>query len=190
MKETLETVRAEVETACRASSNRFGYGIWTHHIVWVVRYGLELAARTGADAETVELAALLHDYAGIRDAALAPQHHLHGADEARRLLEGLGYPPDRAERVAACILTHRASEALPPGSLEARCVASADALAHITQVPSLLRLAYAERGLGVDEGAAWVAGKLRRSYAKLMPEALPLAEGPYRAALRVLGSGH
>lgn len=186
MTQPLETVRAYAEAACRAEANRFGYGIWTHHIRVVVRYGHELSALTGADPEIVEFAALLHDFAGIRDVALETEHHLHGADEARRLLASLAYPPERTERVAACILTHRARSGDAPGSLEARCVASADALAHLTQVPSLLRLAYDERGLGVDESAAWVLAKLKRSYAKLMPEARPLAETPYRAALEVL----
>lgn len=187
MTQVTEAVRARVEAACRAEANRFGYGIWTHHITVVVRYGHELSDLTGADREIVELAALLHDYAGIKDAALAPQHHLHGADEARRLLGSLSYPSDRAEHVAACILTHRASEGDEPGSLEARCLASADALAHLTQVPSLLKLVYAGKGLGVAEGAAWVRAKLERSYAKLMPQARALAEAPYRAALEVLG---
>ena len=186
MTQPLETVRAFLEAACRAEENRFGYGIWTHHILVVVRYGHELSAITGADAEIVELAALLHDYAGIKDVALEPQHHLHGADEARRLLGSLAYPPQRTEHIAACILTHRARAGDAPGSLEAHCLRSADALAHLTQVPSLLRLAYAEKGLGVDEGAAWVAAKLKRSYAKLMPGAVPLAETHYRAALEVL----
>lgn len=186
MTQPLESVRAYVETACRAEANRLGYGIWTHHIRVVVRYGHELCVLTGADAEIVELAALLHDYAGIKDVALEPQHHRHGADEARRLLASLAYPPERTEHVAACILTHRARAGDAPGSLEARCIASADALAHLTQVPSLLRLAYAEKGLGVDEGAAWVAAKLKRSYAKLMPEAVTLAEPHYRAALMLL----
>ena len=186
MTQPLETVRAVVEAACWAEANRFGYGIWPHHILVVVRYGHELSAITGADAEIVELAALLHDYAGIKDVALEPQHHLRGADEARRLLGELGYPCGRTEHVAACILTHRARAGDAPGSLEARCLRSADALAHLAQVPSLLRLAYAEKGLGVDEGAAWVLAKLKRSYAKLMPEAVPFAEPHYRAALEVL----
>ena len=185
----ISAVWAAVERACAAPTNTFGYGIWTHHIVFVVAFGRELSARLGADAEIVELAALLHDYAGIKDVRLEPEHHLHSADEARRLLDSLGYPPERTERVAACIVTHRASQGLLPETLEARCVASADAMAHIAQVPSLLRLAYTEKGLGIDEGAAWVAAKLRRSYGKLCPEAKELIEGRYRAALDLLGSG-
>ena len=108
----------------------------------VVQFGRELAAVTGADGEIVELAALLHDYAGIKDVALEPDHHLHGAALARDLLNALGYPAEQTERVAVCILTHRASWKLKPQSLEARVLASADAAAHILQVPSLLHLAY------------------------------------------------
>lgn len=180
------TVRAEVERACAAPGNAFGYGIWTHHIVSVVAFGRELSARLGADAEIVELAALLHDLAGIQDVRLEPDHHLHSADEARRLLATLGYPPERTERVAACILTHRASQGLAPETLEARCVASADAAAHIVQVPSLLHLAYVKKGLGIDEGAAWVRAKLERSYRKLCPEARELIGARYGAALEIL----
>ena len=134
-------MRAEVERACAAPENSFGYGIWTHHIVTVADFGRALSERLGADAEIVELAALLHNYAGIRDVALAPEHHHHGAAEARQLLGAFGYPAARREHVAACILTHRASQGLAPQTLEARCLASADAMAHIAQVPSLLHLA-------------------------------------------------
>lgn len=181
-------VRAQVERACAAPGNTFGYGIWTHHIVSVVSFGRELSARLGADAEIVELAALLHDYAGIKDVRLEPDHHLHSADEAQRMLDALGYPIKRTERVAACIYTHRASQGLLPETLEARCLASADAMAHIAQVPSLLHLAYVEKGLGIGEGAAWVAAKLRRSYGKLCPEARELIETRYRTALGLLNS--
>ena len=182
----LSAVGLEVERVCAAPENRFGYGIWTHHIVSVVQFGLELAALTGADAEIVELAALLHDYAGIKDVALEPEHHRHGAALARGLLKTLDYPAERAEHVAACILTHRASQGLEPQTLEASVLASADAMAHIAQVPSLLYLAYVRKGLGVDEGAAWVGAKLGRSYQKLMPEAKTLIAERYRAALKVL----
>lgn len=182
----LAALYTEVERACRAPSNAFGYGIWTHHIVHVIAHGKTLAGVLGADAETVELAALLHDYAGIKDVRLAPEHHLHGAREAERLLREHGFPPERTEAVAHCILTHRASRGLPPQTLEAVCVSSADAMAHISQAASLLHLAYVRKGLDVDGGAAWVRAKLTRSYGKLCPEAKGLIDADYRAAARFL----
>ena len=188
MTHVLDTIRSEVERACAAPTNAFGYSIWTHHITQVVQFGRELSKRLGADAEIVELAALLHDYAGIKNVQREPEHHLHGTAEARRLLRALSYPPERTERVAVCIVTHRASQRLVPETLEARCLASADAVTHIAQVPSLLHLAYVRKGLSVDAGAAWVVAKLGRSYQKLCPEARELIETRYRAALVVLGS--
>ena len=186
MNSVTQAVYLEVERACAAPSNAFGYGIWTHHILSVVQFAEALAAKTGADAEIVQLAALLHDYAGIKDVSLEPEHHLHGARLARKLLGERGYPKIRTEHVAACIVTHRASQKLKPETLEARVLRSADAAAHITQVPSLLHLAYVRKGLGVDEGAAWVRAKLERSYRKLMPEAQELIGERYGAALKIL----
>lgn len=184
--EVYTAIYTEVERVCAAPTNAFGYGIWSHHILSVLAFGKKLADVTGADLEIVELAALLHDYAGIKDVGLEPGHHRHGAALARELLTALGYPEARTERVAACILTHRASQKLKPETLEARVLASADGVAHIAQMPSLLHLAYVRKGLGVDEGAVWVRAKLGRSYRKLMPEAKMLIGERYEAALKIL----
>ena len=82
----IKEVRAIVERACVAESNVFGYGIWTHHIVRVAHHAVRLAPMFGADPEIVEIAALLHDYASVRDEALYEEHHVHGPIEAGRLL--------------------------------------------------------------------------------------------------------
>ena len=102
----------------------------------------------------------------------------------------LGYAPAVIGAVQHCILTHRASQDLKPATAEAVCVASADAMAHIAQVPSLLHLAYVRKKLPVDEGALWVRGKLERSYRKLCPEAKLLIGARYQAALELLAPAH
>ncbi len=178
-----------VEDACRAETNVFGYGIWSHHVRHVVEIGRRLAEMRGADVEIVTLAALLHDYAGIRDQALYEEHHLHGAAAARRLLAERGYPADRAEAVAQCILAHRGSVSLARTSPEAECLADADAATHLLNVPSLLYMVYTERRMDIDAGAAWVHAKLERSWAKLTPQAQALMRPDYEAALRTLGPG-
>ncbi len=111
-------VSALVEAACRAHSNRFGYGIWSHHIRPMLPIAVELARRAGEDEEIVTLAVLLHDYAGIADEGKRQEHHVHGAEEAGRLLGARGYPPPKLERVRACILTHRGSVTLPRETAE------------------------------------------------------------------------
>lgn len=175
-----------VHAACTRESNSFGYGIWTHHITQVVKYGRLLAHSNDADAEIVELAALLHDYAGVKDVALYPDHHIHGPLEAEKLLHSLGYPSERIDSVKHCIATHRASVPGERQSVEAQCLADADAMAHIMQVPSLMRLVYVERGMTVDEGTRWVRAKLERSWHKLSPQAQVLIDEHYAAVLKTL----
>ncbi len=185
----IEEVRATVERACAADSNAFGYGIWTHHITRVARHALRLAPAFGADPEIVEIAALLHDYASVKDEALYEEHHVHGPIEAGRLLERLGFGAERTEAVQHAIAAHRASVEVDRRSPEAACLANADALAHIENVPSLLHLAYVRRRQEIDDGAAWVRAKLTRSWGKLDPRVREEARDAYQAALQVLGGG-
>ena len=177
-----QQIRAIVEEACKKETNIFGYGIWTHHIVYVVQYGKLLAEQLGADAEIVELAALLHDYASIKDESLYRNHHLHGPLEAERILRELDYPEGKIHAVKQCIASHRASIDAERVTPEVVCLASADAMAHIDQVPSLLYLAFVRFGMGIDEGTAWVREKLARSWQKLYPEAQAMMKDRYEAA--------
>ncbi len=184
--ETIEAIRDVVEEACAADSNVFGYGIWSHHITRVAEHAVRLAPAFGADSEIVEIAALLHDYASVKDEALYEDHHIHGPIEAGRLLESHGYPPAGIEAVQLAIAAHRASTLVERRSPEAECLANADALAHIENVPSLLHLAYVRRHRGIDGGAAWVRAKLMRSWGKLSPRIRAEARSRYQAALEVL----
>ena len=88
------TIRSIVEEACKKETNKYGYGIWSHHILLVVKYGKLLAKKLEADPEIVEIAALLHDYGGIKDESFTAEHHLHSAQEADKILRSLGYPED------------------------------------------------------------------------------------------------
>ncbi|MFQ5570395.1 MAG: HD domain-containing protein [Rhodothermales bacterium] len=182
----IKEIETIVEAACASERNVFGYGIWTHHITEVARNGRRLASLFEADPDIVEMAALLHDYASVKDEALYEEHHLHGPVEAEKILTRLGCPPDRIEAVKHAIAAHRASVRVEQRSAEAVCLANADALTHIEQVPSLLHLVYVQRGMGIDEGAAWVKAKLQRSWNKLSPPAQAMARDKYEAALQTL----
>lgn len=175
-----------VEAACASETNTFGYGIWTHHVTQVVEYGRRLAGLSGADAEIVVIAALLHDYASIKDIEVADNHHLFGALEADKVLTALAYPPERIEIVKQCILSHRASVPMARRSLEAQCLADADAMAHIEQVPSLLFYVFVQRHMDIVSGTQWVHDKLERSWGKLSRQAQDMMTEQYQAALRTL----
>ena len=172
-----------VRDACSAPSNPFGVGCWSHHIVPVTRFGAALARRLDANAEVVDLAALLHDYASVKDAALYADHEAHSAQEAERILASLEYPAETIEAVKECILTHRASQRHERRSPEAICLASADGMAHIAEWPSLLYLAFRQHGMDIEEGTTWAREKIRRSWAKICPEGREIIGARYEAAL-------
>ncbi len=109
--------------------------------------------------------------------------------EAGKLLGRLGLAPETIRAVQRAIAAHRASAGVERRSPEAECLASADALAHLENVPSLLHLAYVRRRRGIDDGAAWVRAKLERSWGKLSPQVRDEARDTYHAALAVLGAG-
>lgn len=182
----IQQIEKIVEAACAADSNIFGYDIWTHHIQRVVENGRRLAPLFDADPEIVELAALLHDYASVKDPALYADHHIHGPAEAEGLLRGLGYPEAEIAAVKYCIANHRGSVPSERSTPEAECLANADALAHIEGIPALLYMVYVRRGMEIDEGAGWLRQKLERSWNKLSPPVREIARGRYKAAQVVL----
>ena len=175
-----------VEEACARDSNIFGYSIWTHHITQVVKHGKRLARLFDADPEIVEIAALLHDFASVKDRTLYEDHHVHGPIEAERILKRFAYPQAKIEAVKHCIAAHWGSVPSERRSAEAECLANADAVTHLEQVPSLLHLAFVQHSMGIDEGTRWVKAKLERSWKKLSPQVQALMSEKYEAALKTL----
>ena len=182
----VQSIKNIVEEQCKSKDNIFGYEIWTYHIAVVVKYSKLLSDKLDADKEIVEISALLHDYAAIKDKSMYEDHHIFGAMEAEIILKSFDYPMDKITKVKDCIMQHRGSIELEKSTKESICVASADAMAHIDQVPSLLHLAYCKKMMGVSEGAAWVLNKIQRSYNKICPEAKELIRWKYESSIKVL----
>ncbi len=177
----IEEVANLVEEACKKETNYFGYGAWSHHIYFVAKYAKMLAKELGADEEVCELAALLHDYASVLNKDWYPQHHIHSARLAQEALSKFNYPQEKIEQVKHTILTHRASQGIKQDTLEAKILASADAMAHFAGVNSLLYLAFVIHGKDINEGTQWVLSKLERSWKKLIPEAKDIIKDKYDA---------
>jgi uncharacterized protein len=171
-----------VEDACKKDTNFFGYTAWTEHIINVVKYAKILAGQMNADEEVVELAALLHDFASVSNKEWYPEHHIHGANLAREILAKYEYPEEKITIIEHAILSHRGSKTIKRASVEADILASADAMAHFDNIPSLFRLAYKVRDMDVTEAKSFILGKLERSYAKLLPEAKRIVLPQYEAA--------
>jgi putative nucleotidyltransferase with HDIG domain len=184
----IKEIAALVEEACKKKNNYFSYGAWTHHILPVVKYAKLMAKKIGANEEIVEIAALLHDYASVKDYKLYEDHHIHGAKLAEEILKNLNYPPEKIEIVKQCILSHRGSKPRQKLTKEELCVADADAMAHFDSISSLFYLAFFSHKMNIDEADVWLAKKLERSFNKLSPEAKEIVGDKYRASKLLVGS--
>jgi len=180
----IDQVEKIVRETCAKDSNEFIYALETHFIP-VVENAKILAQKINADEEIVTVAAWLHDYASVYDAKLMPEHHLHSPKFAQEILKSLNYPQDKIDQVKHCIEAHRGSQNIPRTTIEAECVASADAMAHITSFPSLLILAWKVHNMDYQEGIDWALVKMERSWNKLIPEAKELVKDQYEAIKKV-----
>lgn len=100
------------------------------HVYRVLYTALDIAAHEpGADADVLIAACLLHDV-GRAEQFRDPEadHAQVGAEKALRFLRDEGWGEDFAQRVAACIRTHRYRSDAPPASPEAKILFDADKL--------------------------------------------------------------
>ncbi|MDA8442717.1 MAG: HD domain-containing protein [Peptococcaceae bacterium] len=95
------------------------------HAMRVRNNALYLAKQEGADAQTVELAALLHDIG--REGTLAKSHAGSSANLAASILGKFSYPESIVAAVKHCVEVH-SLELGEPETLEAKIVFDADKL--------------------------------------------------------------
>ena len=99
------------------------------HVTTVVTLALRLAALTGADVETIEAAAWLHDVCKFSD---GERHPIAGAAFARDFLPTTDFPPVKVEAVATAIAEHMGLWREEPLTvLESQVLWDADKLAKI-----------------------------------------------------------
>jgi len=157
-----------VKEANDSPRNKYGDTVWKYHLELVVRYALAMATKLKADTNVVILAAYLHDYASLLNIKNATKHHAEGAKIAGQILKKLGLPPEKIKAVKDCIFSHRGSVRIKKRTLEAKIIASADAMSHFYYIPDMFYLAYGVHKLKTEEGAVWLKAKLQRSWDKIV----------------------
>jgi len=182
----IEKLTDLVENACKSKNNKYGYGIWSHHIKPMIKISAKLASIHNAEEEIVIIATLLHDLAGIRDDSKTKDHHIYGAIEAEEILRGYNYPDDKIEKVKKCILNHRGSVNNFKDSVEEICVADADAMTHIEEIGSLFYLVYKELDMGIDEGIQYIKGKLNRDWNKMSDKSKEIFKYKYEKVIDII----
>lgn len=184
-KDIIDYLQKEIYRRCRQPANKFGMGCY-YHIEAVAKNAGRLAEKYGADKEIAIIAAWLHDIASITDYAMYEEHHKYGATIAKEILDELNYDKEKIKLVQKCVFNHRGSVDLERNSREEQCVADADAISHFDNVPSLLYLAYVERGMNIEDGVKFVRAKLERSYNKLSDEGKEFCKEKYERVMVVL----
>jgi len=179
-------VRKKVEETCHSRNNKFKSSVWQYHIIPVVNHSLKLGKKFKADLEVLELAALLHDYAGLKNKNFYKNHHLHSVRLADKILTNFSFPKSKIAQVKQCINSHRGSVRIKPKTLEAKIIASADAMAHITNLADMFYLSFGVHQYETKKGAVWLKNKLQRSWSKIMPEGRKMIKEDYRIAMKIL----
>jgi len=180
----VEEIRIYVKKECGKETNFFGMSAYNYHFVSMVKYAKQLAKETGADMEIVEIAAWLHDIGSILGDY--KNHHISGAEHAGKLLAKYNYPEDRIEQIKHCILAHRGSKDIKRETIEAECIADADARSHFDNIAALFNLASVVRKLEINEARTFVKEKLQRSWKKLTPRAKAVIKPKYETAMLLL----
>lgn len=96
------------------------------HALRVRAWGQRLAREEGADSETVELAALLHDIG--RAGTLEKSHAESSAGLSMNILSKLGYSQARSLAVREAVISHSRESGYEPQTIEAKVLYDADKL--------------------------------------------------------------
>ena len=178
-----------IKTACCSKDNFFSCEV-LGHVLLARKYSLVLGKKLKADLEVLELAALLHDYANIKNYQLYDdEHHIFGAKFAGEILEKTNLPLEKIRHIQECIYVHRGRVAKRKISTEAKILASADAMSHITNLPSMFFLVYNVHKYSIYRGCEFLEGKIRRSWKKIMPIGKKIVKDDYDFALKILRRG-
>lgn len=174
-----------VKKACESPSNIFTAAL-DHHILAVVDHSLKLGKKMKADLKVLEIASLLHDYSSTLHTKYVAKHHIHSMKFAEKILKELNFPEKMIEHIKQCIFSHRGSIEIKRETMEAKILASADAMSHITNLASMFYLTYGVRKFKTKEGAEWLKGKLQRSWNKIMPEGKKMIKEDYIITIKII----
>ncbi|XOB42498.1 MAG: HD domain-containing protein [Candidatus Nealsonbacteria bacterium] len=175
------------------AKKRYGSDFFNFHIKPVVKNALAVAEKLEEkiDLEVVEIAAYLHDIARFREPGkfgLSEDHHIVGVEMAEKLMKEHGYKESFIEKVKHCILTHRGKKGPRPETIEARIVATADAMVHFDGFLYAFKL-FVENHKIFEDILEKVEQKMMRSWQKItIPQARDIIRDKYEAAMLLIKS--
>ena len=180
----IETVRKHIYEKYHSDKREDGLNMYDTHVKYVVEYAKQLAKKLNANEEIVEISALLHDIGRLN--GKEENHHILGSEYAQEYLLSLDYPQEKIDQVKHCILTHRGSLSIPRETVEAECVASADAMAHFRNISDMFYFVYHDLKESSEKGKQMVKDKLERSFQKMIPKGQDIVRDRYDAIMKIL----
>jgi len=122
-KSVFEKIKARTEEFFKLSHHdRF-------HVERVYNLAVRIAKEENADLDVVKAAVLLHDVArAMEDEGKIKDHATESAKMARNILEEVGFPKEKLDKVIYCIEVHRFKKDMKTESLEAKILQDADRL--------------------------------------------------------------
>ena len=153
----IDRIKKQIKEECR--DNDF---LWFYktHLKAVEKNALFLLEKLKkADKEIVLIAVWLHDLQRVKD--LEGNHAKIGAVEARKVLEKYKYSEKQIKYVEEIILCHSCNSKLMPKTIEAKILATADAMAHYQNDFYLKIAVFGERD--IDNYKEWLNEKLDRN---------------------------
>ena len=180
-----------IEEVRKIAEERYCREDFKYHILPVVKNALLLAERLKANSEVVEAAAYLHDVGRTserKEYKAENDHHLLGAEEARKILEGLGCDKEFMEKVAHCVLAHRGRKGSEPESLEAKIIYCADAMAHFDCFLDVFNFFLQNESF--EDTLEKMEAKMNRNWNKklILPEAKEIVKPKYEAVMLLIDS--
>jgi len=160
------------------------YDFWNEHIKYVYKEAINLAELYNADKMIVELGALLHDIALIKNMGERKDHHTNGAKLARKILEKYNCPDNILEKVIECVLNHRSCKNAT--NLEELCVCDADILAHFDNIPMLFNSAFNRNNIKLNEVRSWMKECFEKDYNDLSEKTQKTFEARYKEICKIV----
>lgn len=156
------------------------YDAFENHVNPVRNHALELAELYHADKEVVEIAALLHDVAHMRD---HEHHDLVGAKMTQKILRGK-LSKEKIELIAKCVRNHRGR--YKRETIEEDIIFCADVMSHINHFLSLVYSGGADKE-GLNKTKERLKKEIEWGWKKMsLPEAKRLVEKKYKAIMALL----
>lgn len=186
LRKIVKTIREQVIEEFRSLPGKSW--VVNRHLLVVEKFANQLCdLYKKANREVVLLGVWLHDVGRARKSSI--DHDLYGAEEARRILKKYNLPEKKIKLVAEVCRAHRCKD-IKPKNLEAKILATADAMSHLVDAFYILLIFRRHWGDDFEKNRKRAFEKLERDFNDkiLLPKVKKRARPLYDAWKKILSA--